>query len=99
MQVLANAQQYISVLAAETHTSRNGVKNNHPARSRISITVIIKDVIKPLTVDHGMKIICTTESQVKNSSKDELLTSLKAATSHSVCQSQALNTKKHTCQL
>jgi len=72
MQVLANAQQYISVLAAETHTSWNGVKNNHPARSRNSITVIIKDVIEPLTVDHGMKITALQSHKLKAVPKTSL---------------------------
>jgi len=41
MQVLANAQQNVSMLTAETYTSRNGMKNNHPARSQNVIIIII----------------------------------------------------------
>jgi len=41
MQVLANAQQYISMLIAKAYTSRNGVKNNHPVYSQNTVIIII----------------------------------------------------------
>ena len=45
MQMLANAQQYVSMLTAETYTFRNGMKNNHPAHSQNNIIVIIVVII------------------------------------------------------